>query len=225
VVTGAVEKRMGMSCEKPPVIVRTSSLADPPAGWEHVSYGSILVEGDIVPVLDVRRLLEARFRTLADVGDGPGSIQDHAVDAWEPARDPVSQRVAPLSGMVAPVSLPTAMRALLVNQSEFRRKDLRRTLESLGMEVQVCEDLSAAADRIRLGGFDLLVTDLRLGNEQSVGFDVLRRTSPGLQVVLTSSVAREYAGDLAERTGADRCWLDPYRASDLGIMLEALRQV
>ena len=31
--------------------------------------------------------------------------------------------------------------------------------------------------------------------------------------------------NLAERTGADRCWLDPYRASDLGVMLEALRQV
>jgi CheY-like chemotaxis protein len=114
---------------------------------------------------------------------------------------------------------------MLVNQSEFRRKDLRRTLESLGMEVEVCEDLHAAHDRLRLGGFDLLVTDLRLGNEQGVNFVELRKISPGLQIVLTSSVAREYAGDLAERTGADRCWLDPYRASDLGVMLEALRQV
>ena len=225
VVTGAVEKRMGMSCEKPPVIVRTSSLGDPPQGWEHIAYGSILVEGDVVPVLDVRRLLDVRFRTLAEVGDVPGSLKDLSVDAWEPAQDPVSQRVAPLSGMVAPVSLPTVMRAMLVNQSEFRRKDLRRTLESLGMEIEVCEDLHAAQDRLRLGGFDLLVTDLRLGNEQGVNFVELRKTSPGLQIVLTSSVAREYAGDLAERTGADRCWLDPYRASDLGIMLEALRQV
>jgi len=225
VVTGAVEKRMGMSCEKPPVIVRTSSLGDPPQGWEHVAYGSILVEGDVVPVLDVRRLLDVRFRTLAEVGDGPGSIKDLSVDAWEPAQDPVSQRVAPLSGMIAPVSLPTVMRALLVNQSDFRRKDLRRTLESLGMEVEVCEDLHGAYDRLRRGGLDLLVTDLRLGNEQGVSFAELRKVSPGLQIVLTSSVAREYAGDLAERTGADRCWLDPYRASDLGVMLEALRQV
>lgn len=225
VVTGAVEKRMGLACEKPPVIVRTSSLGDPPRGWEHVAYGSILVEGDVVPVLDVRRLLDVRFRILADVGDVPGSIQDLAVDAWEPAQDPVSQRVAPLSGMVAPVSLPTVMRALLVNQSDFRRKELRRTLEALGMEVEVCDDLRAARDRLGAGGFDLLVTDLRLGNEQGVSFAELRKVAPGLQIVLTSSVAREYAGDLAERTGADRCWLDPYRGSDLGVMLEALRQV
>ena len=207
------------------MIVRTSSLGDPPRGWEHVAYGSILVEGDVVPVLDVRRLLDVRFRMLAEVGDVPGSMKDLAVDAWEPAQDPVSQRVAPLSGMIAPVSLPTVMRALLVNQSEFRRKDLRRTLESLGMEVEVCEDLPTARDRLSQGGFDLLVTDLRLGAEHGVNFPELRKVSPGLQIVLTSSVAREYAEDLAERTGADRCWLDPYRASDLGIMLEALRQV
>jgi chemotaxis protein histidine kinase CheA len=225
VVTGAVEKRMGMTCEKPPVIVRTSSLGDPPRGWEHVAYGSILVEGDVVPVLDVRRLLEVRFRTLANVGDVPGTVQDPAVDAWEPTRDPVSQRVAPLSGMIAPVSLPTVMRALLVNQSQFRRRELRRTLESLGMDVEVCEDLPAARDLLQRNDFDLLVTDLRLGTDHTVSFPELKKVRPGLQVVLTSSVAREYADDLAARTGADRCWLDPYRASDLGVMLEALRQV
>ncbi len=224
VVTGSVEKRLGLACEKPPVIVRTSSLGDPPQGWEHVAYGSILVEGDLVPVLDVRRLLDMRFRTMPETGV-PGSPPELSVDAWEPAQDPVSQRVAPLSGMIAPVSSPTVLRTLLVNQSDFRRRELLRTLESLGMEVEVCEDLQGARERLGQGSIDLLVTDLRLGQEAGVSFPELRKRCPGLQIVLTSSVAREYAGDLAERTGADRCWLDPYRASDLGVMLEALRQV
>ena len=224
VIAGSVEKRLGLACEKPPVIVRTSSLGDPPHGWEHVAYGSILLEGEMIPVLDVRRLLDVRFRTLTDSA-GPGSISELAVDAWEPAQDPISQRVAPLSGMIAPVSFPTVLRTLLVNQSEFRRRELLRNLESLGMEVEVCADLPEARKRLAAADVDLLVTDLRLGQEHGVTFPELRQQFPGLQIVLTSSVAREYAGDLAERTGADRCWLDPYRASDLGVMLEALRQV
>jgi CheY-like chemotaxis protein len=224
VITGSVEKRLGLACEKPPVIVRTSSLGDPPRGWEHVAYGSILLEGDMIPVLDVRRLLDVRFRTLTDTG-GPGSLPDLAVDSWEPAQDPVSQKIAPLSGMIAPVSSPTVLRTLLVNQSEFRRRELVRVLESLGMDVEVCADLQEARSRLGSSEIDLLVTDLRLGQEHGVTFPELRQQFPGLQIVLTSSVAREYAGDLAERTGADRCWLDPYRASDLGVMLEALRQV
>ena len=178
----------------------------------------------MIPVLDVRRLLDVRFRTLDDTLQ-PGSLPELSVDAWEPAQDPVSQRVAPLSGMIAPVSFPTVLRALLVNQSEFRRRERLRTLESLGMEVEVCTDLLEARQRLGKGDTDLLVTDLRLGQEHGVTFPELRDQFPGLQIVLTSSVAREYAGDLAERTGADRCWLDPYRASDLGVMLEALRQI
>lgn len=224
VVTGSVEKRLGLACEKPPVIVRTSSLGDPPQGWEHVAYGSILLEGDVIPVLDVRRLLALRFRTAASTGV-PGSMPELSMDAWEPAQNPKTQRVAPVSGMIAPVSSPTVLRTLLVNQSEFRRRELLRTLESLGMEVEVCGDLQIARDRLTAGNIDLLVTDLRLGQEEGVSFPELRKRCVGLQIVLTSSVAREYATDLAERTGADRCWLDPYRASDLGVMLEALRQV
>lgn len=224
VICGAVEKRVGLACEKPPVIVRTSSLGDPPPGWEHVAYGSILVEGDFVAVLDVRRLLDVRFRRLGETNGVPGSVPDLAVDAWEPAQDPISQKIAPLSGMIAPVSSPTVVRAVLVNQSEFRRRELLRTLESLGIEVEVCADLSSARDRLEADDVDLLVTDLRLGQDPGVSFPALKQARPGLQIVLTSSVAREYADDLAERTGADRCWLDPYRASDLGVMLEALRQ-
>ncbi len=224
VVTGVVEKRLGMACEKPPVIVRTSSLGDAPKGWEHVAYGSILLEGDLIPVLDVRRLLDVRFRSHPETGL-PGSLPELSVDAWEAAQDPVSQRVSPLSGMIAPVSSPTVMRTVLVNQSEFRRRELLRTLESLGMEVEVCEDLNGARERLTAGDIDLLVTDLRLGQDAGASFPELRKVCPGIQIVLTSSVAREYAVDLAERTGADRCWLDPYRASDLGVMLEALRQV
>jgi chemotaxis protein histidine kinase CheA len=83
VVTGAVEKRMGMSCEKPPVIVRTSSLGDPPQGWEHIAYGSILVDLGACPGSG----LPARGPTLGHGRAGESAHRD-AGNAREPVGIP-----------------------------------------------------------------------------------------------------------------------------------------
>ena len=111
---------------------------------------------------------------------------------------------------------------MLVNQSEFRRKDLSRTLQGMGFTVTVSEDLAEVSDHIEEEGIELLVTDLRLGKEGSGSLKQLREAHPDLMILLTSSVAGQYADELARKTGANQIWLDPYRKSDLQALLSSL---
>lgn len=235
-ILGSVEKRLGLGCDASGDVIETSELVDAPEGWEPVAYGGIEVDDEIVPVIDVKRLLALRFR-LGEQVDIPGSHVDPHVDSFVPAEIEEPEEVdfepeAPAADDEAAEELldePDAgddvrefRTALLVNQSEFRRRDLARTLETLGLEVEVSEDLTRASKAVDDGGVDLLVTDLRLGQEGGESFHTLREKHPELTIVLTSSVAQQYAGELAEKTGAHRCWLDPYRKSDLDAVLREL---
>jgi CheY-like chemotaxis protein len=197
-------------------------------------------------VLDVKRLLTLRFRP-GDTLDLPGALADPHLDSFVPAEAPRTslpeevdfepeaggaktspQAEAPVAPEPrrAPEPEPPRPRrfesALLVNQSEFRRRDLARTLEGLGLQVLVAEDLPTASRHIERGTVDLLVTDLRLGQDGGESFHTLRDRHPELTIVLTSSVSAQYAGELARKTGAHRCWLDPYRKSDIEGLLQEL---
>ena len=244
-VIGSVEKRMGLPCEAERTVVRAESLLDAPSGWEPVAYGALDVEGTVLPVLDVKRLLALRFRLAGDP-EFSGAMMDPLVDSYvpadeddlrdlEPAPAAAPERAAEPAtapaaepavdrGSSTPASRPRRLeKVLLVNQSEFRRRDLGRTLEQLGLQVTVSEDLPTAAQRIDDEGVDLLVTDLRLGQEGGESFHTLRAKHPELRILLTSSVAAQYAGELADKTGAHSCWLDPYRSSDLRDLLGRLQ--
>ncbi len=112
---------------------------------------------------------------------------------------------------------------LLINQSEFRRRQLKRTLEGMGYTVSTAADLQEGLQILSSEPFNLVVTDLRLGGSGVAGLSDLHRIRPELTVVLSSSVAPEYAEELARRAGADGCWLDPYRPEDLLRILPARR--
>jgi len=133
----------------------------------------------------------------------------------EPSREGVDAREAP-SGQ-------EAARVLLINQSEFRRRQLKRTLEGMGYTVSTAADLQEGLQILSSEPFNLVVTDLRLGGSGVAGLSDLHRIRPELTVVLSSSVAPEYAEELARRAGADGCWLDPYRPEDLLRILPARR--
>jgi len=229
-IVGSVEKRVGLGCEDEGSVLETDGLSDAPAGWGPVAYGAIDLDGEDVPVIDVKRLLALRFR-LGEQLEISGSPMDPHVDSFVPAEvevptlpDEVEFEPESSQDPEEPESSRprTFERALLVNQSEFRRRDLARTLEGLGLEVEVTEDLADASLAIEKGEVDLLVTDLRLGQEGGESFHTLREKHPRLTIVLTSSVAQQYASELAEKTGAHRCWLDPYRKSDLDAVLREL---
>mgnify|MGYP006276683669 CR=1 FL=1 len=247
-VIGSVEKRVGIACEAARGLVETDELLDPPSGWNGIAYGAIDTGETIAPVLDVKRLLTLRFRP-GDPLDLPGALADPHLDSFVPAgtpRTPLPEEVDFEPEAVEATSPPLAETptepeprhepepdaepprprrfesALLVNQSEFRRRDLARTLEGSGLQVLVAEDLPTASRHIERGTVDLLVTDLRLGQDGGESFHTLRDRYPELTIVLTSSVSAQYAGELARKTGAHRCWLDPYRKSDIDGLLKEL---
>ena len=208
-VIGRVEKRVALSCQDVPRIEMVDELGDAPEGWMHLAYGSIECDGETIPVVDVQRLLELRFGQR--VTELSGSVDDPFLDAYETV-ETQAQKEKPAA----------VRRALLVNQSEFRRRELARLLQEAGLEVRTAVDLHQGLRSLDQEPVDVVVTDLRLGQEGGDAFGTLRKRHPETRIVLTSSVAREYADELAERTGVDHCWLEPYRRGDLRQILDAL---
>jgi len=113
--------------------------------------------------------------------------------------------------------------AILVNQSEFRRRELSRTLQRVGFAVVQAADLEEAHRELRHGGGQLIVSDLRLGHEGAAGFHEIRRRHSDVVLLLTSAVAADHAEELAQRAGAHACWLEPFRRSDLQRLLSKWR--
>lgn len=242
-IVGSVEKRLGIFCEGVGDLVDATGIAPPPKGWEQVAYGSLELAGDKVPLLDIGRILRLRFGGQGGgMQDVAGSIQDPVLDTYVPVPDlttsrgvrPVAppivpQPVAPAAPAAstplsspAPPELPGKLRALLINQSDFRRRDLARTLEGMGYEVMATAELVRGLHYLEQQHVELIVTDLRLGDNGLENVARLRDGQLNAPVVLTSSVAREYADELARKTGANACWLDPFRVGDLEAILSAL---
>lgn len=209
-LVGHVEKRLGLYVGAARGTQVGEDIGDAPAGWEEVAYGSLPTDGGPVPILDVERLLSLRFRGGDDLA---GSGHDESLSSYVPLDQ--TQRIEPIG------STPNAgRRALLVNQSAFRRKELGRVLQELGYAVTAVPDLLTARQCLQDGeGADVLITDLRLGQEGGESLARLRELTGDMPVVLTSSVAREYAEELARRAGANHCWLDPFRGAELEALL------
>jgi CheY-like chemotaxis protein len=217
-IVGLVEKRLGLYCHQLGPSVEGRFEATVPPGWEETGRGRVdLGEGRPVAVLDLSRLL--RFRLGAMAAGEAGSVPDPVLDAYVPAAEEKPRPESPAVSERTRTAGP--LRVLLVNQSDFRRRDLGRTLEAMGYGVQPAADLNSALDHLEAGSFDLLITDLRLGDASNERLAELRRGHPDLPVVLTSSVARDYAEELARRSGVDACWVEPYLPSELRSLLSA----
>jgi CheY-like chemotaxis protein len=227
-IVGSVEKRIGIYCYGLGPGQESPHFMEAVPGWQTVSGKAVEVEGKRIPLLSVARLLELRMQ-MPDLEE-PGSLQDPMLDAYVPSDDEVTVAILPTElpeqPAYEPVPVGTGLpsgkmtwQALLVNQSEFRRRELARILEERGYQVMVVEDLQAGLDYLDQHLVHLVVTDLRLGDKGAKGLNEFRSQHPELPVVLTSSVAREYAEELARRTGVSACWLEPYHATDLDRIL------
>lgn len=227
-IVGSVEKRIGIYCFGLGPGEERAYADDAVEGWETVSGKAVEVDGEQIPLLSVARLLELRMQM--PVMDEAGSVQDPMLDAYVPSDDEVTVAILPEElpsepgSERVPVRAPVLpgsahQQALLVNQSEFRRRELSRILEERGYSVTVVDDLQSGLDHLEQHLVQLVVTDLRLGDKGAQGLTEFRARHPELPVVLTSSVAREYAEELARRTGVSACWLEPYHAGDLDRIL------
>jgi len=206
-LVGNVERRLGVYYDRIGDLVEAERLGDPPPGWEAAAYGSLEWDGRQVPILDVAALIEMRLHGALD-GAGPGGGHDPMLDSYVP--DPSE----------AKESGPKRIRVLLVNRSEFRRREIARVLQRQGHELSFSSELLAALKRKKKPAVDLVITDLRLGEEGTEDLSKVRQAYGGVPVILTSAAAREQANELAQRVGADGCWLDPYRPEDLQKLLD-----
>jgi CheY-like chemotaxis protein len=208
-VVGNVERRLGLYCDEIGELIQSNILADPPAGWEKLAYGSVELDGQRTPILDIPALLQLREETAVDASQTGGG-HDTLLDSY----------IAEANSRA--ITLPRRLKILVVNRSEFRRRDISRVLQRFGHELNFSDELLGALKRRERPEVDLIITDLRLGEEGMEDLGRVKAVYGGVPVVLTSSAAREQADELAGRVGADGCWLDPYRPEDLRVVLDRL---
>jgi DNA-binding NtrC family response regulator len=110
---------------------------------------------------------------------------------------------------------------LIVDDEAALRDSLRRTLERDGHEVTLAADLRSGRKALAEGSFDLLLSDIRLGDGS--GLDLIaeaRQAAPGLRIVaLTAFGSVELAVD-AMRRGADDFLEKPFGGEVLKARLE-----
>lgn len=208
-VVGNVERRLGLYCDSVDELIQSNSLADPPLGWEKVAYGSVERDGQRIPILDIRALLQLREENAVDASQSGGG-HDRLLDSY----------IAEANSRA--ITLPRRLRILVVNRSEFRRRDISRVLQRFGHELNFSDELLGALKRRERPEIDLVITDLRLGEEGMEDLTRVKEGYGGVPIILTSSAAREQADELAKRVRADGCWLDPYRPEDLRAILDRL---
>jgi len=112
-------------------------------------------------------------------------------------------------------------RILVVDDEPALRDSLRRLLVRQGHTVEECADVPTAAARLASSAFDLLITDLRLG-EQS-GLELIaqaRAKSADLRIVAITAFGSVEVAVQAMRLGADDFIEKPFRMEAILARLE-----
>jgi response regulator RpfG family c-di-GMP phosphodiesterase len=107
-------------------------------------------------------------------------------------------------------------RILVVDDEPNIRRLLSRYLARLGYEVDTASDVPEALQQLEGGGYDLVLTDLRLPGPS--GLDLLvdvRARAPGTRTILMSAHADVYAAATAIERGVDQLIVKPFELEDL----------
>ncbi len=113
----------------------------------------------------------------------------------------------------APVLLEGAgRRVLIVDDEESIRELLTRALELAEYQVEAAADARAAIDRLRLGGYDLLIADLRMpGMDGLALIREARRLHPSLAVIIITGYSSEATAIQAVNLGVVGYLVKPFR--------------
>ena len=112
-------------------------------------------------------------------------------------------------------------RILIVDDEPSLRDSLQRTVEREGHETVLAGDLRAARKALAEGGFDLLVTDIRLGDGS--GLDLIaeaRPAAPRMRILAITAFGSVDVAVDAMRRGADDFLEKPFRPEVLRSRLE-----
>jgi two-component system response regulator PilR (NtrC family) len=109
---------------------------------------------------------------------------------------------------------------LVVDDERSMREFLEILLGRLGHTVATADGLAAATARLAGGDVDLVITDLRLGNES--GLDVLRAAKaagPATEVVMVTAFATTENAVQAMKLGAYDYLLKPFKVDELKLVV------
>jgi two-component system, NtrC family, response regulator PilR len=109
---------------------------------------------------------------------------------------------------------------LVVDDERSMRELLEIMLAKAGHAVEALAGAAPALERVRQGGVDLVVTDLRLGHDS--GLDVLRGSkaaSPGTEVIVITAYATAENAVEAMKLGAYDYVLKPFKVDELQLVV------
>jgi len=112
-------------------------------------------------------------------------------------------------------------RILIVDDEASLRDSLTRTLERDGHETVAAGDLSSGRRELGAGGFDLLISDIRLGDGS--GLDLIaeaRRANPALRIVALTAYGSVELAVEAMRRGSDDFLEKPFQPDVLRSRLQ-----
>jgi excisionase family DNA binding protein len=155
-----------------------------------------LIKGGKIPAVRVGR--QWRFRKTD-------------IDSWlESQRPPGSARpaaAAPRRGLSN-----GRARVLVVDDEEGIRDLLMKTLQLAEYEVDLAHDGSSALDRLRVGAYDLLITDLRMpGVDGLAVIQEARRLKSDLPVIIITGYSTEASAIEAINLGVQGYLTKPFR--------------
>jgi CheY-like chemotaxis protein len=108
------------------------------------------------------------------------------------------------------------LRVLVADDHADLRRAVSLALESVGFEIEVCEDGKAALARLEQGGVDVLFTDVRMpGLDGFALVTRMRAAGIGIPVVMCSVVADRESRRRAEELGVAAFLEKPYPLDDL----------
>jgi len=118
---------------------------------------------------------------------------------------------------------------LVLDDEPIVGKSLRRALEKLGLTVEVFEDPALAMNRIDEKDFDIVVTDIVMGDIDGIQvLDRVMRKSPRTKVVIITAFAMMEMARKAMEKGAFDFIAKPFDAADIRAIVvraaDALRE-
>jgi excisionase family DNA binding protein len=134
-----------------------------------------------------------------------------------------SSRPAAPAPRPAPMTTPRP-RVLVADDEDAIRELLLKTLELAEYTVDTVPDGQAAIERLRLGAFDLLITDLKMpGVDGLAVIRAARRLQPALPVVIITGYSTEAAAIEAIELGVTGYLTKPFRVPKvLAVVARAL---
>ena len=112
--------------------------------------------------------------------------------------------------------MDTATRVLIVDDEPLVGKRLTPALEKIGCRVEFFDDPAAALDRIEATDFDIVITDVCLGDIDGIQvLRTVRRRSPRTKVIIITGYAMMSLAREAMRRGAYDFVAKPFTPDDL----------